>query len=44
MLAMLRKRVQEKDEEIERLREENKRLKEVLLKGKEAVDETLKRR
>ena len=44
MLAMLKKKVQEKDEEIERLRRENKFLKDKFLKGQELVDETIKRR
>ena len=44
MLAMLKKKVQEKDEEIERLRQENKFLKDKFLKGQELVDETIKRR
>ncbi len=44
MLAMLKRKVKEKDEEIERLRQENKFLKDKLLKGQELVDETIKRR
>jgi len=44
MLAMLKRKVKEKDEEIERLRQENKFLKDKFLKGQELVDETIKRR
>ena len=40
MLAMLKRKVKEKDEEIERLRQENKFLKDKFLKGQELVDET----
>lgn len=44
MLAMLKKKVQEKDEEIKRLQEENALLKEKCLKGQELINETIKRR
>ena len=46
MLSMLKKRVQEKDEEITRLREENKKLKTMLseIAPNLVVEETLKRR
>ena len=44
MLAMLKKKVQEKDEEIKRLQEENALLREKYLKGKELIDETIRRR
>lgn len=43
MLAMLRKKVQEKDDEIKRLQEENAKLREALPEG-EILDETFKRR
>jgi predicted nucleic acid-binding Zn-ribbon protein len=43
MLAMLRKKVQEKDDEIKRLQEENAKLKEALPEGV-VLDETFKRR
>lgn len=46
MLAMLRKKVQEKDEEIKRLHEENTRLKEKLseIDPNLVLEETFKRR
>lgn len=44
MLAMLKKKVQEKDEEIKRLQAENALLKEKCLKGQELINETIKRR
>ena len=46
MLSMLKKRVQERDEEITRLREENKKLKTMLseIAPNLVVEETLKRR
>ena len=46
MLSMLKKRVQERDEEITRLREENKKLKTMLseIAPSLVVEETLKRR
>ena len=46
MLAMLRKKVQEKDEEIKRLNEENTRLKEKLseIDPNLVLEETFKRR
>ena len=44
MLTMLKKKVQEKDEEINRLQEQNAMLKEIFLKEQELVDETIKRR
>ena len=44
MLTMLKKKVQEKDEEINRLQEQNAMLKEKFLKEQELVDETIKRR
>ncbi len=44
MLAMLKKKVQEKDEEIKRLQEENALLKEKYLKGQALIEETIKRR
>ena len=46
MLSMLKKRVQERDEEIIRLREENKKLKTMLseIAPSLVVEETLKRR
>ena len=43
MLAMLRKKVQEKDDEIKRLQQENAKLKEALPEGNE-LEETFKRR
>ena len=43
MLAMLRKKVQEKDDEIKRLQKENAKLKEALPEGV-VLDETFKRR
>ena len=43
MLAMLRKKVQEKDDEIKRLQQENAKLKESLPEGNE-LEETFKRR
>lgn len=43
MLAMLRKKVQEKDDEIKRLQQENSKLKEALPEGK-VLEETFKRR
>jgi archaellum component FlaC len=46
MLAMLKKKVREKDEEVERLREENKKLKEKLseIAPNLVLEETFKRR
>ena len=46
MLAMLKKKVREKDEEVERLREENKKLKEKLseIAPDLVLEETFKRR
>ena len=46
MLAMLKKKVREKDEEVERLREENKKLKEKLseIAPDFVLEETFKRR
>ena len=46
MLAMLKKKVREKDEEVERLREENKKLKEKLseIDPNLVLEETFKRR
>ena len=47
MLAMLKKKVQEKDEEISRLRKENQKLKEVIPEEELnalLLDETFKRR
>ena len=43
MLAMLRKKVQEKDDEIKRLQQENAKLKEALPEGN-VLEETFKRR
>lgn len=43
MLKMLRKKVQEKDDEIKRLQEENAKLREALPEGV-VLDETFKRR
>lgn len=46
MLAMLKKKIREKDEEVERLREENKNLKEKLseIAPDLVLEETFKRR
>jgi hypothetical protein len=47
MLAMLKKKVQEKDEEISRLRKENQKLKEIIPEEELnaiLLDETFKRR
>jgi archaellum component FlaC len=46
MLAMLKKKVREKDEEVEKLREENKKLKEKLseIAPDLVLEETFKRR
>ena len=46
MLAMLKKKIREKDEEVERLREENKKLKEKLseIAPDLVLEETFKRR
>ena len=46
MLAMLKKKVREKDEEVERLRQENKKLKEKLseIAPNLVLEETFKRR
>ena len=44
LLAILKNKVQEKDEEIKRLQKENALLKEKYLKGQELIDETIKRR
>ena len=47
MLAMLKKKVQEKDEEIKRLRKENQKLKEIIPEEELntiLLDETFKRR
>ena len=43
MLAMLRKKVQEKDDEIKRLQQENAKLKEALPEGS-VLEETFNRR
>jgi predicted nucleic acid-binding Zn-ribbon protein len=47
MLAMLKKKVQEKDEEIKKLRKENEKLKEIIPEeelNSVLLDETFKRR